>query len=350
MNKKNKHVDTTNKKQKIKTIVIPLFIFIVIIAIIVATCVSCAGRGNNQNIKPLTTTVNVSDYVSKDEYLRIDADDFALYVGDMVKLTCSSYPETYSLGVNWKSSDTSVLTVTHDGMVTAMKKGIAAITATNGVLSSSIIIEVIEENESASDDFPVYDPETPGGTVSTNETTTAGAEVTQESSREETTSKEPETTAKQEETSTIEEPTSTEPETTQPPTQEVTEPSETESATEPTEEEGTTIDARELILYTLPEFGFTNYINDTFVYKEDGNYLGQAIVEVEFTQIYVMTRTTGFDNSIKEFLKVYFPTGYATVFNKFISVTSDTTFYADGYKVRVITSPSGGHRQLIIYY
>ncbi len=351
---KNNVKNKINKKQKFKTIVIPLIFFIVIISVIIVACVSCAGRGNTHNTTIPTTSVNINDYISDEEYLKINATDCTLYVGDMVKLTCSSYPESYSLGVNWRSSDTSVLTVTYDGMVTAMSTGMAAITATNGVLSHSIIIQVINEDESVPEDFPTFNPETP--TVIPNETTSGNNEATgtQEPSKEpqnptqENTSAYEETTAavEVESTTVMEQQTTTPQETTS--VEEIT----TEHNEETSEEipEETTIDAREYILYSLPEFGFTNYINDTFVYKEDGNYLGQAIVEQDFTQIYVMTRTTGFDGKIKEFLKSFFPKGYATVFNKFITATYDTTFYADGYKVRVITSPSGGHRQLIIYY
>lgn len=356
----NKTKNKINKKQKFKTIVIPLIFFIVIISVIVMACVSCAGRGNNHSTSTPGTTVNVNDYISDEEYLKINATDCTLYVGDMVKLTCSAYPESYSLGVNWKSSDTSVLTVTYDGMVTAIRTGMAAITATNGVLSNSIIIQVIKEDETVGDDFPIFNPETPG--VIPSETTSGNTEGTQENTSVPEQSKEPEKPS-QETTSAHEEPTPTievesttiaQPQTTT--TQGASTPSEAETTTKNNEEtsqvipEETTIDAREYILYSLPEFGFTNYINDTFVYEEDGNYLGQAIVEQEFTQIYVMTRTTDFDGRIKEFLKNLFPKSYAMVFNKFTNATSDTTFYADGYKVRAITSPGGGHRQLIIYY
>ena len=360
MSKTARRVNTTNKKQKFKTIVIPLIFFIVIISVIVVICVSCNNRGNNHNTHPIGTTVNISDYISDEEHLKINANDCTLYVGDMVKLTCSSYPESYSLGVNWKSSDSSVLTVTYDGMVTAMRTGMAAITATNGVLSHSIIIQVIEEDDTVPEDLPTYNPETPGTipdeTVSKDETTAGNTEPSQGNTGTQQPSKEPETTLPSSETTSEYEESTTagenesifgEQETTTH-IQETTSASQEETTTDNIEE--TTIDAREFILYSLPEFGFTNYINDTFVYKEDGNYLGQAIVELEFTQIYVMTRTTGFDSRIKEFLKAFFPTGYATVFNKFTNATSDTTFYSDGYKVRVITSPGGGHRQLIIYY
>ena len=350
--KKNK----SKKQNKFNTFVIPVIFFTVIISVVVVACVSCAKRRNNHGTSIDSTTVNVSDYLSGDEYLKINATDCTLYVGDMVKLTCSSYPETYSLGVNWRSSDTTVLTVTYDGMVTAIKTGTVAITATNGVLSDAIIIQVIEEDETVPDDFPIYEPQTPGKVPDETTSSNLGIEDTQSSTSAPAQSEETQTTMpSQENTSPYEEPTATEPESTtvaEPETitsQETTTPPEEETTTETVPEE-TTIDAREFILYNLPEFGFKQYINDTFVYKEDGNYLGQAIVELEFTQIYVMTRTTGFDGKIKDFLKVFFPTGYATVFNKFANAASDTTFYADGYKVRVITSPGGGHRQLIIYY
>ena len=351
----------TIKKQKFKTFVIPLIVFIVIITIIVAVCVKFFHKGNNSN-NETQTTININDYTSTGEYLKINATDCTLYVGSMVKLTCSSYPDSYAMGVKWSSSDTSVITITYDGMVTAMKSGIAAITATNGVLTNSIIIQVVEEDETPEDDLPMYDPnlfesatdnnpngngETPGVTLPNQETSQAPSQGTNEEPTVVPTIPTPT------------EPVATEPVTTAPieNTQENTQEGTQENTQEPTTEditntEESTVDTREVILYTLPEFGFSGYndMGDTFVFKEDGNYLGQVIVGTEFTQIYVMTRTTGFDRNIKGFLEVIFPKGHATVFNKFVNAASDTTFYVDGYKVRAITSPSGGHRQLIIYY
>ena len=101
---------------------------------------------------------------------------------------------------------------------------------------------------------------------------------------------------------------------------------------------------------SLPEYGFGVYTEDSFVFKEDGNYLGQVIVGHGFTQIYVMTRTTNFDKQLKDFLSVILPTGYTKAFNNMMNATNDMTFNTDGYKVRVVASPNGGHTQLIIYY
>ena len=96
--------------------------------------------------------------------------------------------------------------------------------------------------------------------------------------------------------------------------------------------------------------GFQTYLDNTYIYREDGNYLGEVIVQENMTQIYVMTRTTAMDNAFKQVVRSVIPDSYEDVFARFISASKDETFSADGIKVRVVAPVNGGHMQLIIYY
>ena len=353
--KTSKKKNNTKKSDNLNTIVICIMTFIAIITLVVCVCIMCS-RGNNKKIPGNgTTTLNINDYINEGEYLQINAKDCTIYNGDVIQLTCSSNPVEYASGVNWYSSDTSVVTVTFDGTVTAMGEGVAAVTATHGVLSSSIIIKVINEEETTDAEFPYYEPvvpTTPEATKPANPTTKPNEGATTKpvvKPSEEVTTKPVVKPSEEATTKPIVKPT--EPTTTKP-----TEPPTTQPATKPSEETTTTqketesLSVKDLVMNSLPEYGFGVYTEDSFVFKEDGNYLGQVIVGHGFTQIYVMTRTTNFDKQLKDFLSVVLPTGYTKAFNNMMNATNDMTFNTDGYKVRVVASPNGGHTQLIIYY
>ena len=304
----------------------------------------CGRRGNNKPVD-ISTTVNVNDYIKEDEHLTINAKDCTLYVDSIITLQCYSNPPEYANEVSWSSSDNSVLTVAFDGTVTAISEGIAAVTVTHGVLTDSIIIKVVNEEATVDEEFPIFDPaETepiptvPEGPKPTVVNPTTSGQVTNP------------TTA-----GNIENPTTMPPEIvtepiTEPPQGEITEPATQPNTTAPSTGETESIDAKETILTNLPHNGFSVYLTDTYVFEEDGNYLGQVIVTENFTQIYVMTRTTNFDSCLKNFLSTVLPTGYLRAFNNLATAKSDMTFYVDGYKVRAVASPNGGHSQLIIYY
>lgn len=329
----------TKKKDNFKTIVISSITLFGIIVFILVVCVMCSNRGNNNN-NPTSSSVNPNDYIKEDEHLTINAKDCTLYVDSIIQLACYSNPPEYANEVSWSSSDNSVLTVAFDGTVTAISEGIAAVTVTHGVLTDSIIIKVISEEETVDEEFPVFDPAAtePIPTIPDTPTTVAPINPTTQG----TTATEPD------ESSTTKAPDEVTESQSQP-TPEESVPEETTTAKQP-EPETESMDAKETILTNLPLNNFSVYLQDTYVFKEDGNYLGQVIVTENFTQIYVMTRTTNFDSCLKSFLQTVLPTGYLRAFDNLTTAKSDMTFYVDGYKVRAVASPNGGHSQLIIYY
>ena len=329
----------TKKKDNFKTIVISSITFFGIIVFVLVLCVMCGRRGNNIPVDT-STTVNVNDYIKEDEHLTINAKDCTLYVDSIITLQCYSNPPEYAKEVSWSSSDNSVLTVAFDGTVTAISEGIAAVTVTHGVMTDSIIIKVISEEETVDEEFPVFDPaETepiptvPDTTTSAVINSTTSGQVTNPT------------------TGSTENPTTAAPENV---TEPATKPSESVTTeaptTKPSQSETESEDTKDVILTNLPQNEFTVYLTDTYVFEEDGNYLGQVIVTENFTQIYVMTRTTHFDSCLKSFLSTVLPTGYLRAFDNLTTAKSDMTFYVDGYKVRAVASPNGGHSQLIIYY
>lgn len=336
----------TKKKDNFKTIVISSITLFAIIVFVLVVCVMCSKNGNNVNNKQTTGIINVNDYIKEDEHLTINAKDCTLYIDDIIKLQCYSNPPDYAKGASWSSSDNTVLTVAFDGTVTAISEGIAAVTVTHGVLTDSIIIKVIDRETPVDEEFPVFDPAQtePIPTIPSTVTPTVVPNTSSEVQViDPTTQDNPTTKAPENETTTEEV------EQSQPSSEDNTTESSADMPSE-TEKETVSEAVKDTILNNLPGNGFSVYLTDTYVFEEDGNYLGQVIVTENFTQIYVMTRTTNFDGKLKSFLSTVLPTGYMRAFDNLATAKKDMTFYVDGYKVRVVASPNGGHSQLIIYY
>lgn len=73
----------------------------------------------------------------------LDADNIVLAnVGDTSKLTATVEPVDASRPTTWVSSNTSVVSVKNTGLVTAVSKGVATITVSNGQLSASCYVTV----------------------------------------------------------------------------------------------------------------------------------------------------------------------------------------------------------------
>ncbi len=63
--------------------------------------------------------------------VKISESEISIYKNDTVDLTATVKPKTYTSGVTWTSSDTSVATVDENGVVTGVSEGTAVITATS---------------------------------------------------------------------------------------------------------------------------------------------------------------------------------------------------------------------------
>lgn len=105
-----------------------------------------------QSVGDTLTVDNVSikylsekPFVSEVSTVKINEGDIELNAGETKKLTTTITPaDAEDKTITWKSSDTSIATVSSDGTVTAIKEGVCEITATssNGK-SDSIVVTVL---------------------------------------------------------------------------------------------------------------------------------------------------------------------------------------------------------------
>ena len=94
--------------------------------------------------KKATCTVTVSRKVVPATSITLDYVNIEMAKGKMVTLHATVLPEDATdKAVTWKSSNTTVATVSNNGNVTAIKAGSATITASIGGLSASCVVKVI---------------------------------------------------------------------------------------------------------------------------------------------------------------------------------------------------------------
>lgn len=312
-------------------------VLILIIGIIVFFCIR-AGIKHHNNKETPQETVDYNAVVPEGQFVHVELDDCNMYIGSELNLKCSSEPEEYAAKVIWTSSDEEVVTVDGKGHIKVVGTGAAAITATYGVLADSVVIRgVTRDDEGISDDLPVYD-------VKDNKVIVVREAQTDDPDGSDTQPQNPEDGSKEPDTVPADN---------------------SNTATKPANQGGNTSESRPSqdavkeseaaetyakINEAVKASGFQTYIDNTYIYREDGNYLGEAIVQENMTQIYVMTRTTAMDNAFKQVVQSVIPNSYEDVFARFISATEDQTFSADGMRVRIVAPVNGGHMQLIIYY
>ena len=354
----------------------------VMVAVVVFLCVFFTQRGKNSNNNS-TSGINTADYVSEGEFIRINLLDCNMYVGSVLTLQCLVYPQENAGHIIWSSSNDEVVSVNDEGVIIVKGTGIAAITATLGVLSDSVIINGIDRDDPDTDEYmPIIDvvDDIPTvvesaaieqstretfeyittenhteNTISNEATTDNGnAESSGTVTERDTTTDDPDsdtTTATQpSEDGTTDSPTKPIEQPTMPieqPTMPIEQP--TNPSTEPvTETEGA--ENMDFARNAVTAAGFTRYLDNIYIFREDGYYLGEIIIEENYLQIYMMTRTRAFDTAVKSVMKEYLPNGYETVHARFVGAAADQTFSIDGHRVRIVAGVNGGHSQLIIFY
>lgn len=317
---------------------------LLIIAAVIALVIKLTGKNNNTNSSGSHNTINANDATGYGEFVKIQLNDCNMYIGSSVKLTCTSNPEEYASMVTWTSSNPDVVSVAADGRIYVKGTGVAAITAQYKLVSGSVTIKGIDREKpeidenmavvEVEDDVPV-EVQTARPTdvqetssVTPTETTEDDSDAPIESSNTSQEISQPETSAE----STTEPPVTTQPE------------SETE------DEETRKAMVKAVTINTISEYGLEGYLGNTYLIKEDGNYLGEIIVDDNFVQIYVQTRTSRLDEIVRAIAKNMMPGSYENVFAVFVSANEEVNFTSEGHKIRVVSPKNGGHSQLIIYY
>lgn len=352
------------RKGRVAAAAAVLISFIVLIVMLILFLVrGCVNRKNDKNSKKETMQSGSVELVDNGEYIRIKLSNCNLYVGNVLKLTCSSNPAELADRVGWSSSNPDVVSVTGEGVITVKSAGIAAITATCGVLSDSVLINgLARDNPEIDEDYPVYDIENDKLVViqtaasdenkgaddaSSNGDGDVGGDTASPSKDSDNPTQDQDTPTQNNQTqgsdgeSDGEHPTESESDIVGDTVPDVIIPSSAQN---------NTIDYKAVLAQAIAESDFIPYIEGGYILKEDGNYLGEVVVNDSSVQFYVMMRTSGIDNSIKKVISNLLPTTYEDVYNQFISVPMDRTITADGLKVRMVAPVEGSHAQLIIYF
>lgn len=339
------------KKVKYKIKPIPVAILCGVIILIIGGVVAIvSGFGKNQEPKP---TIDVKPVESQSRSsqenetqaetvkvsVKIGMEDCILTTDQSIKVTVMVEPSGTDAAVIWKSSDESVMTVTSDGVISAKKTGVSALTATVGNVTDAIVVKWVSPQEGSSSSVPVnpiipLQPEKPTQGQSVENTTGS----TQGSTQAPTQGSTQAPTQKPTQGST------------QSPTQKPTQGS-TQSPTQGSTQSPTT--GKEGLKSTelygiLPDYGFTRYLDNVYVYgAEKDKYCGEVIIESNVATIYIGLRTEEFDNAVLAVLTCLLPDNAGEVWKTYLSAGSDTTFMVGARKVRIVTSK--GHSQIVVW-
>lgn len=368
-----------------------------LIGVIVFACSKLIKKHNHRGVID-TTYYNNTQTTPEGEFLQINFADCNMYIGATYTLKCISYPDTYAQNVTWSSTNEDAVVVNDAGMIIVRGTGIAAITATSGIYSDSVIINGISKENPSVDSYmpvievvdgstvavtidsaeqsteerittteyvPSFDMTTEHSQLNTTEnnstipvTTTSPIRPTEESTTtevattnhtiEQSTTVAVTTPAQTTQAPTTQTPTTQAPTTQTPTTQAPTTQAPTEPYTTASDGDNPTKELRQLLLNA----GFTQYLADTYVYIEDGNCLGEIIVTERYFQCYLMTRTRGFDAAYQEVLKNYLKTSYSGVYSRFVTANDNQTFVTDGHMVRIVAADKkkGSLPQLCVFF
>lgn len=338
-------------KLRIDRVIICALILIAIVVGIVFLVRFLKGKDTKPANVVTTTAIGEEESESRTaEFLDILQKDCSAYVGDSLQLSLEVQPEELKSQVVWSTTNELVLTVDDHGLVHVVGEGTAAVIAVADTFSDSIIIVGISEDVQQTTEYPV---------ANSSDEANASSSATEASSKDENTSMSKQDTTSSEASQPATNPTTNQQDETAKPTQET----QTTQPTGTTAEQPSTSGAKETEPVVIEDYevalneaaadlGFQEYYSGTYIYREDGNYLGEIIVSEGMTQILLKMRTSSLDNNLKSFLSTALPTSYEAAYSKMLYASTTTTMRLDGLKVRVIVNSDGqeSHKQLIIYY
>jgi hypothetical protein len=313
-----------------KTVIGILIGACLIAGVVFALCLKKNKNGNNSGTVFVTTENGDEQITESGEYIRIEANDGSYHIGTQMLLEFTASSDELAEGIIWKSSNESIVTVTSSGEVVVVGEGTAVITITSGIYTDSLVIQGITTDKETVN----FETEAPDNPISP----TTGGDT------------EPVTKPVEKPTEPVTKPVEKPTEPATKPVEKPTEPPTTKPVVKPTEPPTVKPDYKLLLTEALPTIGYTRHLEDVYLYMEDGNYLGEVIVNDDSVQLYIQTRTTSFDTALKELLKIILPKEYNNVFMTFVQSEDNKTIVAEGHRIRIRPAGDENHAQLIISY
>ena len=313
-----------------KTVIGILIGTCLIAGVVFALCLKKNKNGNNSGTVFVTTENGDEQNTESGEYIRIEANDGSYHIGTQMLLEFTASSDELAEGIIWKSSNESIVTVTSSGEVVVVGEGTAVITITSGIYTDSLVIQGITTDKETVN----FETEAPDNPISP----TTGGDT------------EPVTKPVEKPTEPVTKPVEKPTEPATKPVEKPTEPPTTKPVVKPTEPPTVKPDYKLLLTEDLPTIGYTKHLEDVYLYMEDGNYLGEVIVNDDSVQLYIQTRTTSFDTALKELLKIILPKEYNNVFMTFVQSEDNKTIVAEGHRIRIRPAGDENHAQLIISY
>ena len=369
-------------KDKKKYIIAGISGILVIILILTAYSINSA-----KNDKKPTTDVSVEDSDKKVKSqssassdggrvastVEIEFEDSAVLVGTRFKVTAIVTPSDTDKALLWSSSDDSVFSVDENGIVTVKGTGNAVLTATVGTVSDAVVIEGITDAATgSSENLPVFiaDSSDSSYTVSgssgnrTGTQTTGSGSSSYQGSSENGSSYQGTLGTSGGQTASGGQNSGSD--YTDSSGNAWSDNSGSNNSGNQNQDNGGNNNSgsqdsgntdngssggqtSSTIGESLPALGFNHMMSNVYVYEEGNNYYGEVITQPNVAIIYIMQRSSGFDNVINQVLQRLVPGGASQIWNNYSTATTDKTFTINDRKIRIVMPKGGGHSQIVIY-
>lgn len=370
-----------SRKMKIKPVPV-IILGVVTVAIIAGIGIFAIGNTSDKQ-QNSSATVSVSKKNLKDSNststepvkaattVEIQWEDSAVPVGTSFKVTAIVTPQDTEHALVWSSGNQDVCTIDSEGVVTVRSAGNAAITATVGTVSDSVIIQGIDSVSAGSDrGLPVYTGDSyvsagqsnggsndnSNGNTSTGDSqsgvSSGGSQQGQRSNGSIGVSSGINSSSNiSDDNSDISDDNNG-------------------GSSDNGSDNGYNTDngsydnnnggydnnsgshdgaSSSDIAGYLPQIGYTQRMSNVYVCEDGDTYYGEIIIQPNVTIIYIKQRSGTFDSMIQSTLSALLPSEAGQVWNNYLSSSSDKTFTVDGRRVRIVTALNGGHSQIVVY-
>lgn len=353
-----------------KNKLIPVIVSCAVIVVLIVAGVAYAINVN-QNLDSGEVGVHLSDSGIKTSHIETDGteggrvastveiqlDDCAVAVGTLFKAIAIVTPADTEKSVVWTSSNSDIVDVDSQGIITVKGVGVSVITATVGTVSDSVAIEGIQNASSGSQNgFGVYVVESfvsdrYGDLWTNNDVPNIDNDREQylnnqqsdlqypndNESNNEGNNNQPQDTPSDDDNSGED----FDGEDNIP--DDMTQNNGSDDNTSSGGDNSSTIGDK------LDTQGFSQVMSNVYIYQENDTYYGEIITQPNVTIIYIKKRGDNFDAQIQSVLANLVPAGYNQVWNNYLTANTDKTFMVDDRKVRIVVAPNGGHSQIVIY-